>query len=645
MPKTDYRPYVVALLLMTPVASLFSQNPSVILRLTGDQTKSSSDGLASTPGFMPGISAGYYVRSWGILAEYGAFSSPAQLNFETYIKNIQNFTSRNINTTQWKTSYFLAGIAYRKSLGSGLQANIELSAGMLNMKAPAYSITDKFDGSLIADVNEETKTSTATENSLFALKPEIRLEWFPAQGPVGLNIHAGYLRAFGASEVSTYYRDLSKLQLDGASEQEIRAQVLKSPVMESSSRGPVSNISFGAGISLKIGTAKRSTRQTTVTGFENQEIKHLHKENIVHRDIAARHIVHRDLAAGNLIAGRLEWNPAVNEQGIITNESPASGTEQNPAVQNITCLTLSARKARINGSTENGGTYQPFSKDGKEEATHQDTALVSMKTNPLYTGNHTSGENPLYNGGARTVTNPLYNGNHTSGDNPLYNGGSRTITNPLYHDGGLSAENPLSMAGIEMLLMDAATGDVLASTRTDQHGDFFFAHVPDGEYAVHILGTVTVRQSYDLHANRDADISGIIKTGSSRPFLSLVTQGIPDSFNEQQARQRIADLVSDKNGAANAAYSRQQIKSHFETGDKPTSSQRVLPGNPIGGIIVKGGKNPGGNFITTTTDDNGWFEWPGLKAGDYTLTIIQTVGFNDEVPASLPGQNGKAAAK
>ncbi|MFI5194808.1 MAG: hypothetical protein ACHQD7_12140, partial [Chitinophagales bacterium] len=357
--------------------------------------------------------------------------------------------------------------------------------------------------------------------------------------------------------------------------------------------GTVSNISFGAGISLKIGTAIKSTRQTTETGFENQEIKHLHKANIVHRDIAARQIVHRNIAARNLIAGRLEWNPARNEQGIITNESPASATDQDPAAQHITSITISVRRTGINGSPENG-RYQPLFKDGKDPFPDQDSALVSMKTNPLYTGNHAEGSNPLYNANARTATNPLY------------------------HEGGHSAENPLSMSRIDMVLMDAETGDVLASTKTDQNGDFFFANVPDGQYAVHILGTVTVRQSYDLHVNGDADISGIVKTSTTQPFLSLVTEGIPDSFNEQQAKQRIAELTSDKNVAANALYSRQQIKSHFETGDKPTSSQRTQPGNPIGGIIVKGGKNPGGNFMTTVTDNNGWFEWHGLKAGIIT---------------------------
>lgn len=46
------------------------------------------------------------------------------------------------------------------------------------------------------------------------------------------------------------------------------------------------------------------------------------------------------------------------------------------------------------------------------------------------------------------------------------------------------------------------------------------------------------------------------------------------------------------------------------------------PGNPIGGIIVKGGKNPGGSTMTITTNDNGEFELKGIKAGDYKFTII-----------------------
>jgi hypothetical protein len=42
-------------------------------------------------------------------------------------------------------------------------------------------------------------------------------------------------------------------------------------------------------------------------------------------------------------------------------------------------------------------------------------------------------------------------------------------------------------------------------------------------------------------------------------------------------------------------------------------SQVAVPGNPIGGIIVKGGKNPGGQmFVQTTTDTNGTYTLSGL---------------------------------
>ncbi|MNR36473.1 hypothetical protein D3C85_1543950 [compost metagenome] len=47
------------------------------------------------------------------------------------------------------------------------------------------------------------------------------------------------------------------------------------------------------------------------------------------------------------------------------------------------------------------------------------------------------------------------------------------------------------------------------------------------------------------------------------------------------------------------------------------------PGNPIGGIIVKGGKNPGGNYINLTINDKGQVSFEVLETNDYKL-IIQT---------------------
>lgn len=50
-------------------------------------------------------------------------------------------------------------------------------------------------------------------------------------------------------------------------------------------------------------------------------------------------------------------------------------------------------------------------------------------------------------------------------------------------------------------------------------------------------------------------------------------------------------------------------------------AQASRPGTPIGGIIVKGGKNPGGQMITTTTNEKGEIALNILEAGNYKFTI------------------------
>ena len=47
-----------------------------------------------------------------------------------------------------------------------------------------------------------------------------------------------------------------------------------------------------------------------------------------------------------------------------------------------------------------------------------------------------------------------------------------------------------------------------------------------------------------------------------------------------------------------------------------------VAGSPIGGIVVKGGKNPGGNLMTATTNEKGEFELDGLEVGEYKFTLI-----------------------
>jgi hypothetical protein len=61
-------------------------------------------------------------------------------------------------------------------------------------------------------------------------------------------------------------------------------------------------------------------------------------------------------------------------------------------------------------------------------------------------------------------------------------------------------------------------------------------------------------------------------------------------------------------------------KSFNTKGEKSINATAfALPGNPIGGIIVKGGKNPGGNAIHLTTNENGEVIFTAKEAGEYKL--------------------------
>jgi hypothetical protein len=281
MTKPAIRQCVVIVLSVCLSFSLYSQNlrsfnqnalrskqtsfapddKSLIIRLNGDRTKSISDSVARTASFMPGIIAAYYKGDWGIGMEYGSFNSNPHFDINNYTQNIKSFTTNDISSTQWKSSFLLAGPTYRKSLGLlPITFSTDLLAGVMKMKAPSFSVRDAQQGIVIADYYRESKSSTAIEDPLFAIKPSVRLEWFPSDGFIGMNIHASYLQALGAKQSSTYYRDLSRVKYDGVSQQEVRNQVINAPVLETKTRGPVNNFSFGGGISIKISHDVRSPR-------------------------------------------------------------------------------------------------------------------------------------------------------------------------------------------------------------------------------------------------------------------------------------------------------------------------------------------------------------------------------------------------
>ena len=85
------------------------------------------------------------------------------------------------------------------------------------------------------------------------------------------------------------------------------------------------------------------------------------------------------------------------------------------------------------------------------------------------------------------------------------------------------------------------------------------------------------------------------------------------------------------------------VAAPFVPGGSVITAAMRRPGEPIPGIDVKGGKNPGGQSLQTTTSNaNGEFEFTNLEAGDYTFIIEQKIFIEDETFVSIGGNNTRA---
>ncbi|MGJ1386437.1 hypothetical protein ACR782_09575 [Sphingobacterium spiritivorum] len=74
-------------------------------------------------------------------------------------------------------------------------------------------------------------------------------------------------------------------------------------------------------------------------------------------------------------------------------------------------------------------------------------------------------------------------------------------------------------------------------------------------------------------------------------------------------------------------------KSISEKGLKRSSNpaMQARPGQPIGGIVVKGGKNPGGNMLNLITNENGEVKFTVAEKGEYILRITAPEANNKSI--------------
>jgi hypothetical protein len=158
--------------------------------------------------------------------------------------------------------------------------------------------------------------------------------------------------------------------------------------------------------------------------------------------------------------------------------------------------------------------------------------------------------------------------------------------------------------------------DSISTTTTGFVGDFNFAAMPEGDYILKAVPSATILQTSYHGTNA---ISWKNATPFSHTCLNQSTKNIDviPLENLGTGPGVLTGSVYQGNGFGNRMANE---------GLKP-----MVPGTPIGGIIVKGGKNPGGQmFVQTLTGADGTYTLTGLpvNTGDTYFILVDIPGLD-----------------
>ncbi|MBN8675852.1 MAG: hypothetical protein J0L56_17095 [Chitinophagales bacterium] len=185
---------------------------------------------------------------------------------------------------------------------------------------------------------------------------------------------------------------------------------------------------------------------------------------------------------------------------------------------------------------------------------------------------------------------------------------------------GWDPEKKQGMAGAPGLVKEY-TISIDADNKTTMTSQYENGTKEETAATTKIIQHAGVKQ-YDINTGDTDDdgVAALIKTKTkSNQSNDRVAAGDTDeeiwSPRSNISEVRLTPVAVDENGIT-----------YMTTAPPVAPTGPVLrPGSPIGGLSIKGGKNPGGNQRTMQTNENGEFEFTDLEPGDYTFTVEQQV--------------------
>ena len=188
------------------------------------------------------------------------------------------------------------------------------------------------------------------------------------------------------------------------------------------------------------------------------------------------------------------------------------------------------------------------------------------------------------------------------------------------------------------------SGGQLITIVTDEQGSFELKNLEKGVYEFSLTNP-SKAEAQDFNTTRSNRERGQLVTNpqtgdTTTESNSSQAVGQAQDFNTTRSNKDRGKLVTNPQtgGTTTESNSSQAIGQAQDFNTTRNNKERgqlvTKPGTPIGGIIVKGGKNPGGQMKNFVVDDQGNIRFEVLEAGNYKF-IIQT-------PETTDGNNQNA---
>lgn len=285
----------------------------------------------------------------------------------------------------------------------------------------------------------------------------------------------------------------------------------------------------------------------------------------------------------------------------------------------------SASYARVMSNSENNTTAQ-------DSVTTASRRLSMTPTTTRQTPNTSFGAKAQ----ANETVNPVYEDKGTKGVNPMaeqksIQGDGTTARQTQGKNFGEKVVGGLQAAGNSVATQSekVTMKDMSITKKVDLAVD------PNGKS----ISEKGLKRNAEAMARPGQPIKGVIVKGGKNP-----------GGNMNLVSDNKGEILFDDLGVGSYTFQislpeQPQGKSISSKGVKRNEATEVAkPGNPIGGIIVKGGKNPGGNYFILPVDGNGKVDFEVSEQGNYKLLVEEAMPQADK-SINEKGVKGNAARR